>query len=146
MNKALVPLLMLLALAAVPRPAAADLKSDLVSLEKTMWVAWGKKDTATYAKYLDDNYRAVGDNDPPVVGKEASLKSLNPGSCELHDVTFEDVSVQKLGEDAAVLRYIAVQDITCGGKKRPPRVASTSVWHRVNGQWLATDYHESTID
>ena len=146
MKNTLVPLLMLLMLATVPPPAAADLKSDLVSLEKTMWTAWGKKDTATYSKYLDANYRAVGDNDPPVVGKDANLKGLNPGSCELHDVSFEDVSVQQLGEDVAVLRYIAAQDVTCGGKKRPAKVASTSVWHRVGGQWLTSDYHESAID
>lgn len=146
MNKLYAALLIVLTLAVVSPPAAADLKSDLVALEKSMWTAWGKKDTATYAKYLDANYRAVANNEAPVVGKEANLKDLNGASCTLHNVSFEDVSVQNLGEDVAVLRYTAVQDVTCGGKKRPPKVASTSIWHRVGGQWLTSDYHESTIE
>lgn len=127
-------------------PAKADVKADLLALEQTMWTAWGKKDTATFGKYLDADYRAVFGNEKPMVGKEKNIKGLNTASCELRHISFDDVTLQDLGHDVFLLGYTAKQDVVCKGKALPEKLAVTSVWHKVGGQWLNAAYHESTVD
>jgi hypothetical protein len=138
-------LILLAGLICVSPPAAADVKADLMSLERTMWTAWGKKDTETFGRYLDADYRAVIGGEKPVVGKEANVKGLNAASCELRNVSFEDVSVQDLGHDVVLLGYTATQDVICQGKPLPAKVAVTTLWHKVNGKWTNAAYHESPI-
>lgn len=137
--------LALAALIFVSAPAVADVKTDLMSLEKTLWTAWGKKDTATFSKYLDADYRAIEGNGSPVVGKEANVKGLNTESCELKSVSFDDVTLQDLGHDVFVLGYTATQDVICKGKPLPKKSVITSIWHKVAGKWMNAAYHESPI-
>ena len=140
------PLILVLALVCVAPAGAADLKADLMAKEKASWIAWGKKDADTFGKFLDAGYRSVSGNEAPTVGKEANLKTLNANSCEVRNISFENVAVRQLGQDVAVVAYTAAVDTTCKGKNQEEKVAVTSVWHQQNGAWLNTDYHESPIE
>lgn len=144
MNKKTRGLWLMLLAALTPTVASADLKADLLTREKEMWIAWGKKDPTAYLKYLDADYRFVADDAAPVVGKEANIKALKAHSCELDALSLEDVTMHPFGPHVGVIGYTAIAELRCE-RQETLKFAITAVWHQHDGAWTTSHYHQSLI-
>ena len=130
----------LLLLAAAP--LAAQGSEDVKQLEKSMWEAWSKKDLATFEKRLSDDHWNVTAGGI-VAGKAANLARMKEAPCEVRSFELGDMSVQKLGTEAALVAYEADQDATCGGEKLPAHIYVTALWKKAGGNWVNASYHET---
>jgi uncharacterized protein (TIGR02246 family) len=135
-----------LSLAFSPFAIAADLQTELMSIEKTLWTAWGKKDGEPFKKMLTADAVEMVAGTAPTVGRDAIVKEITTLPCELRGFTHQDGKVRKLGKDVVILSYTATQDATCAGKKMPPRVYATSVYVLQKGKWMQTNYQETPLE
>ena len=130
---------LLLALAVVSPSMAADLKDDLVAIEKSAWKAWFDHD----AKTIDAIQ--VGSTGNIMIGREKILAALAKEPCKLKGIDFADAKVRQPSPDVAILTYTATQDVACEGEKPPPKVFSTSVYVRQEGKWRTSNYQETAL-
>ena len=137
---------LLLSFVVTPLAFAADLQSQLLDVEKTLWTAWGKKDGEPFKKALTADAVEVVAGTMPVVGRDAIVKDITTLPCELTSFSFANGKLRKLAANVVVLSYTATQDSTCDGKKMPPKVYSTSIYVKQGGKWLQTNYQETPIE
>jgi hypothetical protein len=139
--------LFLFAGAAVPILAAnEDLQADLLSREKALWTAWGKKDGNPTRKDAVESYVQVVAGVGMVQGREAVAAEIEKHDCVLKSFDFKDAKLRRPAPDVAILSYVATQDTTCGGQRLPKKLFVTSVWQRYDGEWKAYSYQETPID
>jgi Domain of unknown function (DUF4440) len=121
---------------------AQDPKQALPGMEKALWEAWSKGDTATFDKHMTEN--TVNVNAGGIeIGKKAALAELSSGACKVASYSVGDITVTMASDSTAILTYTANQDATCEGHKLPGKVNVSSVWVKQGGKWLAALYHES---
>ena len=125
---------------------AADLKEDLLSTEKALWTAWGKKDGQLVGKHLTPDSVQVVAGTAPVVGRDNIVKSTATLPCELRSFAFSDATLRRLAATVAVLSYTATQDASCEGKKLPPKIRSTAIYVQQGGKWLVASYQETPLE
>jgi uncharacterized protein (TIGR02246 family) len=124
---------------------AADLQSDLMKKEEMLWTAWGKKDAATFEKYLTEDAVQIGASGSDF-SRESILRSMEMQSCDMRNFGAQDVAMRKLSDDVIVLNYTLTQEGECNGKKLSPRMSATSIYVQKDGRWLSTHYQESPLD
>ena len=133
-------------LAFAPLAMAADLKADLMAMEKSFWTAWGKKDGEPFKKHLTTDAVEMVAGTVPTIGRDAIVQEITTLPCELRSFALTDGKLRKLTKDVAILTYTATQDATCAGKKMPPKVFSTSIYVQQKGKWMQTQYQETPVD
>jgi hypothetical protein len=79
------------------------------------------------------------------IDKETFTKMMSTAKWVLRDFSFDNVQVQQLGEDVAIIGYKAHEDITVDGSRLTIDAADTSTWVRQNGSWLCAMHTESLI-
>jgi uncharacterized protein (TIGR02246 family) len=131
---------------AAPLTAEADLKEDLVAKDERMWVSWGKADGKVFEEQLTEDAVQIVAGTGVVSGRDAIVKEVSAGGCELKGFEFERIKLRKLSKDIAVLSYTATQDAACGENKLPPKVQSTSIYVRKKKEWRLIHYQETPID
>ena len=131
---------------AMPLSAEADLEEDLVAKSKRMWVAWGKADGKVFEEQLTEDAVQIVAGTGMVSGRDAVVKEVSAGGCELKGFEFERIELRKLSKDIAVLSYTATQDAACGENKLPPKVQSTSIYVKKKKEWKLIHYQETPID
>ena len=131
---------------AMPLTVGADLKEDLVAKSKRMWVAWGKADGKVFEEQLTEDAVQIVAGTGMVSGRDAVVKEVSAGGCELKGFEFERIELRKLSKDIAVLSYTATQDAVCGENKLPPKVQSTSIYVKKKKEWKLIRYQETQID
>ena len=67
---------LLLSFVVTPLAFAADLQSQLLDVEKTLWTAWGKKDGEPFKKALTADAVEVVAGTMPVVGRDADAREV----------------------------------------------------------------------
>jgi len=136
---------LLLALAAISPSLAAELKDDLVALEKSVWKAWADGDAKTYGDLMAADAMQVGSGGVIMSGREEILAALGKETCKLNSFDLADTKVRQPAPDVAILTYTATQDLTCEGEKGPPKVFATSVYVRQGGKWRWNNYQETVL-
>jgi uncharacterized protein (TIGR02246 family) len=136
---------LLLILAVVSPSMAADLKDDLVAMEKSSWVAWGNRDAKAFGDLMTDDAVSVFVGGEVAKGREKILADLSSHTCTLKSFDFADTNLRQLSPDIAILTYTATQDVTCEGEKGPPKIFATSVYVRQGGKWRWTNYQETAL-
>ena len=131
---------------AMPQSAEADLKEDLVAKDKRMWVSWGEADGKVFEEQLTEDAVQIVAGTGMVSGRDAIVKQVSAGGCELKGFEFERITLRELSRDIAVLSYTATQDAACGDIKLPPKVQSTSIYVRKKKEWRLIHYQETPID
>ena len=127
-------------------PAAAELKDDLLAMEKAQWTAWGKADGAALAKYITEDHSQTVAGIGTTAGRDAVIKAVNALECELKSFDFKDATLRQVAPSVAILSYTATQDTTCEGAKLPPKLRSTAVYVQKDGKWLSANYQETPLD
>ena len=137
---------LVLGIAMVSPALAADLKSELLAMERASWKAWGDHDVKVYTDSMTDNAVQISSEGELVRGRDDITALVRSHHCTLSSVDLSDVDVRQPTPDTAILTYVATQDMRCDGEKSPPKVFSTAVYVRQGGKWLWTHYQESPIE
>jgi uncharacterized protein (TIGR02246 family) len=131
-------------MALVACPAiAADAESEVLAKEKSLWVAWQKKDGEAFRKAVTADSVQIVTDTAPVVGREAIVKAMTAPDCTLRSFELKDESAHRLAPDVILLSYSAKQDGTCAGEALKSSIRSTAIYVRQNGQWLERYYQET---
>jgi uncharacterized protein (TIGR02246 family) len=134
---------LLLGLAVVSSSMAADLKDELVAVEKASWKAYQDHDGKAYGDTLTDESVVITASGDVLAGKQKIVADASSTSCTLKSFDLADIKFRQLSPDSAILSYNLTQDFTCEGKKMPAKALATSVYVRHGGKWLCANYQET---
>ena len=137
---------LLLMLAVVSPSMAAELKDDLVALEKSTWKAWGNRDAKAYGDLMTDDAVQVVAGGGVTTGREKIMADVGSHTCTLKSFDLADTNLRQLSPDIAILTYTLTQDVTCEGQKSPPKAFVTAIYVRQGGKWRWTSYQETALE
>ena len=119
------------------------LQADLVTKEKALWDAWGKKDGKPFEESMNPDTVGVDAVNGISIGRDTAVKQITTHNCEVKSYNLSDEKVTPIDKDAVILTYKADQDVTCGGQKMPSTVYASSIWKKQSGKWWAA-FHQET--
>jgi uncharacterized protein (TIGR02246 family) len=135
-----------LSIALIASPAFAantDAESAVLAKEKSLWVAWQKKDGEAFRKAVTADSVQIITDTAPVVGRDAIVKAMTAPDCTLRSFTLKDETAHRLAPDVILLSYSATQDGACAGEPLKPKIQSTAIYVRQHGEWLERYYQET---
>jgi uncharacterized protein (TIGR02246 family) len=130
----------------VGSPAMADLKDDLIAIEKTAWTTWASRDGKAFGAMLTEDAVLAVAGAPVAMGRDEIMANVSSSDCQMKSFDFADVKLRQLSPDIAILTYTATQDTTCQGQKLPGTVYSTTIYVRQGGEWRTTNYQETALE
>ena len=131
------------ALAVVSPTMAADLKDELLAIEKAMWKAWGDHDAKAYSAIMTEDAVSIYADGYAVSGRDKLSAAVGSNTCKLNSFNFSDAKLRQPSADTAILTYTAKQDLTCPEGKMPPKLFATTIYVRQGGKWRWVNYQET---
>jgi len=123
---------------------AQDAKSNVMSIEKSLWEAWKNKQTDAFQQHLTDN--SVGVSPMGVQsGKAQMIKEMTETPCDVRSFSLSDWQVHEITPETMIVTYKAKQDATCQGNKVPAEVVASSVYVKKGEKWLAASHFETPV-
>jgi hypothetical protein len=120
-----------------------DMGKELLALEETYWNAIREKDSSTALSLSSDPCVVVGAQGVGEIDKRALAKMLEDAPYQLKDFSFDDIHVQRVTDDVAVVAYKVNEDLVVEGQNVKLEAFDSSVWVRRNGQWICVVHTES---
>jgi uncharacterized protein (TIGR02246 family) len=102
---------LLLALAVMSPPLAADTKDDIVAVEKRAWKAWAAHDAKAYADTMTDDAVEITEDGDVTMGNDI-LADTSSTACTVKSFDLADTKLRQLSPDIAILTYKLTQDVT----------------------------------
>jgi hypothetical protein len=124
---------------------AKDIKNEILNLEKRFWKSMVDKDVDAALKLTADPCIVTGAQGVSAIDKGTFTKMMTTAKWDLRDFSIDDVQVQQLGEDVAIIGYKVHEDLTVEGSRLALDAADSSTWVRQNGSWLCAMHTESLI-
>jgi ketosteroid isomerase-like protein len=122
-----------------------DIKKEILDLETRFWNSMKSKDVDAALQRAADPCIVTGPQGVSTVDKETFTKMMSTAKWDLGDFIIDNVQVQQLGEDVAIIGYKVHEDITVDGSRLALEAADTSTWVRRNGNWVCAMHTESLI-
>jgi Domain of unknown function (DUF4440) len=125
-------------------PTAEPKLADLLEAKvRAAWEAFKKKDKATYATFLTDDFQAVeADGD----GERSKLHTLGEVEhCMYTDYLLQLFQVQPLGPHYAFVTYESSMQFPKGSALRFRRVFIGELWTNRDGDWKMMRYQETLV-
>jgi uncharacterized protein (TIGR02246 family) len=135
----------LLAFAVVSPSMAADLKDELLAMEKTMWKAWGDHDAKAYSAIMTEDAVSIYADGYAVIGRDKLSAAVGSSTCKLNSFDFSNAKLRQPSADTAILTYTAKQDVTCPEGRSPPKIFATTIYVRQGGKWRWVNYQETAL-
>jgi ketosteroid isomerase-like protein len=123
----------------------SELENELLELETRFWNAMKEKDVEAAVRLADDPCIVTGAQGVSQIDKKTFAKMMETANWTLHDFKFEDVKVQRLSNDVAIIGYKVHEDLTVDGQPVTLDAADASTWVRKNGRWLCAMHTESIV-
>ena len=136
---------LLLALAVVSPPLAADTKDDIVAVEKCTFKFWANHDMKAYGETMTDDAVLISAGGSVLMGGQKILADLASDPCDVKSFDLADTKVRQLTPDIAILTYNLTQDATCKAGKLATKAFVTSIYVRQEGKWRWTSYQETAL-
>jgi uncharacterized protein (TIGR02246 family) len=136
---------LLLALAVVSPSMAADLKDELLAMEKTSWKAWGDHDAKAFSALMTEDAVSISADGNVVIGRDKLSASVSSNTCKLNSFDFSDAKLRQPTADTAILTYTAKEDGSCPEGRLPPKLVATAIYVRQGGKWRWVNYQETPI-
>ena len=128
--------------AAKPTPTAPALDA-MVTLEKSSYEAWKRKDLQFWDTFFSDAF--VGYGLYGKLDKASAAKEITHADCEIRSYRLSDEQMRPLGDDAVLVTYKSTVDGTCGGQKHPTDSWAASVYVRDGRNWKAAFHAEAPV-
>ena len=117
---------------------------EIIGLERAQWETFKKKDKATLAAMLADDYLDFGSD-----GRWDKAKSLRDGYMAadptLLDFAWEDLQFKLLNANMALLTYRGKYREKNKGKENTGEAYYSSLYQRQNGKWLTVFTQDSNL-
>ena len=124
--------------------AGQAVERELLSLETEYWQALKDRNPDAVIRLTDDPCIITGPNGVRRMRPKELAGIMNDSSFTLHAFHIsEDVQVQMLSDDVAVLAYNVEEEATMDGKRVTLEAADASTWRRRNGRWVCALHTES---
>ena len=95
----------------------SDLEQKLTSMEKQQWEAWKNHDMTHNS--ITDDVVFVSENGI-MQGRDKLDDMMTKTPCDVKSYSLDDMKVNWVDKDAALLTYKDDVDGTCGGQRLPP--------------------------
>ena len=123
--------------------ASSSVERELVGLEKKYWQAIIDKDFESALALTADPCIVTGPQGVASIGRKEFEGMMKSEHWTLNKYELEDIQVQMLGDDTAVVAYKVKEDITVDGEPLSLEAADSSTWVRKNGQWVCALHTEA---
>ena len=118
----------------------SDVEQKLIGMEKQAWEAWKNHDL-THNSATDDVVFVTENG--ITQGRDKLDDAMKKTPCDVKSYSLDDMKVNWVDKDAALLTYKDEVDGTCGGHRLHPRGYASSLWVNKNGKWL-TAFHQAS--
>jgi uncharacterized protein (TIGR02246 family) len=136
---------LLLGFAVISPSMSADLKDELLALEKASWKAYANHDAKAYGDTMAEDAVVAGSGGDVMKGSKAILADLGNNPCDVKSFDLADTKLRQPSPEVALLTYNLTQDVTCGGGKLPAKAFVTAVYVRQGGKWRWVSYQETAL-
>jgi hypothetical protein len=116
---------------------------ELLDLETQFWNSMKTRDVDAALKLTNDPCIVTGAQGVSRIDKKTFARFMETGTWTLHAFTIDDVKVEKLSDDVAVIGYKVHEELTVDGQPLTLDAADASTWVRKNGRWLCALHTES---
>jgi ketosteroid isomerase-like protein len=123
--------------------AAKPTKKQLMELEHQYWQALKERDIDAAMRLTDNPCIVTGAQGVTSVNKEQFKSMMQQNSWQLEDFSFDDVQVQVLNDDVAIVAYKVREQLTVEGTPLTLDAADASTWRRRGSKWLCALHTES---
>lgn len=121
------------------------LATELIGLERRFWQAMKDRDVDAALELTADPCLVTGAQGVASIDKPTFAKMMTDGQWVLKDFTFQDVKVQRVSDDVAVVGYKVREDLEVEGRALTMEAADASTWVRRGGGWVCALHTESLI-
>ena len=119
-------------------------EQELLALERRYWQALQDKDVEGAVELTADPCIITGGQGVGRVDRATYETMMNNATWEIVDVQIgDDVQVQVLSEDAAIVAYTVHERLTVDAEPVAISAADASLWIRRDGRWLCALHTES---
>ncbi|MBC8024392.1 MAG: nuclear transport factor 2 family protein [Steroidobacteraceae bacterium] len=128
---------------------AADLKEQLVGIDKMLWAAAAKKNGVVFKKSLTEDAMYIVAGAVPIQGRDVIANEFVNGAfsvCTRTGFTIEDAILRQLAPTVIELSYNATQKGECDGTPLPFMVRATTIYLQQKGRWLVTLHQETALE
>ena len=125
--------------------ATTTIEDEVILLESAYWQSMKDNDTAASLAMTYNPCVVTGAQGVMMLDHAAMEKMSEQKTWRLKDYTINNMNVQALNDDAAVLGYTIKLDMDVEGKAISMDCAEGSTWVKQNGKWLCVLHCESPI-
>ena len=108
---------------------------------RKLWQSFKNKDKATLSSVIDDHFRMFEEGLSAFADKKAEVNAVD--EFELVSYTLSDFTVKSLGQNAALVTYIAQYEGKTGGESSKAKSVFGEVWTRSGTEWQALYLQET---
>ena len=118
-------------------------KVELITLEKSAYEAWKRKEAKFWGTFLSDKFAGWGSSGR--LDKASATKEYTGTDCEIKSYALSDEQLSSLAKDVALITYKATVDGTCGGQQLPANSRAATIYVRDDGKWKLGFHAQAAI-
>jgi len=120
--------------------AAAEIKEQLIKLEKQSWEAWKNRDGKFFEDFLSDDHVEVGFGG--VANKAEVVAFVGSPICTVKNYKLDHFEMKLLDKNTALLTYWEAQDTVCHNPVPSPCWVS-SLYLKRGDRWVNVLYQQT---
>jgi len=120
-----------------------NVENELVELEKRYWTAIQDKDPVVALQLTHDPCIVTGAQGVASLDRDKLAMMTEGARWTLDDFELDDVQVQLVRDDVAIVAYKVKETLLVDGKPLTLEAADSSTWVRSNGRWLCALHTEA---
>lgn len=122
----------------------ANTNDEIVKLEKQYWQALVDQDFDKALELTSDPAIVSGPQGVTKLTHKKFKDMMGQGpSWKIEKFDFQQVEVEQISDDVAIIGYKVREDVTVEGKRLTLDLADTSTWVRKNGKWTCALHSEA---
>ena len=121
-----------------------SVENELIDLEKRYWDAIKEKDAVVATQLSHDPCILAGAHGVTTLDRDSLARMTEQSPWTLDDFKLEDVQVQLVRDDVAIVAYRVKESLIVRGRPLTLEAADSSTWVRANGRWLCALHAEIT--
>ena len=120
-----------------------DTERTLIDLERSYWQAMQNKDVDAALRMTLDPCLVAGASGVMSVDRQAFSKMMKNAPWDIDEVTLDNIHVQMLSDEVALVAYKVHEKLTVDGKPLTIDCADTSTWVLREGEWFCASHTEA---
>lgn len=126
---------------AEPEPLPETIVNDLIARENGLWAAFQQKDQQRLARFLAEEYVAIGDRGP--MDKDATIASVR--NQNISEYSLREVQATLLGSNYVLLTYRCMSKGDQHGSMFEVDYLCSDIWVSRRGAWQSIFFEEKPL-